>query len=183
MQISENEKRTLMALARSTLEACFHGDPDKIQVPIDLSTPILLQHLPCFVTLMDHGKLRGCIGCLTTDQSLQDNVHEYVQLAAFSDPRFNRLTESELGEVTIDITVLGPLVPLKKKEDIVIGKHGLSVQKGNRRGVLLAHVATEYGWGVQEFLHHTCEKAGLDPTSFDGYEWNMFEEISFSESE
>ena len=54
---------------------------------------------------------------------------------------------------------------MKKPEDylkeIKIGKDGLIIRSSHGSGLLLPQVATEYKWGVEEFLGHLCEKAWL----------------------
>jgi uncharacterized protein (TIGR00296 family) len=48
-------------------------------------------------------------------------------------------------------------------EEVVVGRHGILIQNGAARGLLLPQVATEYGWDRETFLDHTCRKAGLEP--------------------
>lgn len=137
---------------------------------------------PCFVTLTKQGgKLRGCIGTLVSHSSLLANIRRYAQLAAFEDPRFPPLAVSELEEIRIGISVLGPKRPLLDFADIVVGRHGLAVSYNGRRGVLLAKVPVEFSWRVNEFVRQTCVKAGLSPENAKDYRWSYFEEESFEE--
>jgi uncharacterized protein (TIGR00296 family) len=68
-----------------------------------------------------------------------------------------------LQALAIEVSILGPLEPISPHDDeaIVIGRHGLVVERGSRRGLLLPQVAVEWGWGPGELLAHTCLKAGL----------------------
>jgi AmmeMemoRadiSam system protein A len=87
-------------------------------------------------------------------------VAETARSAAFDDPRFEPVTLDDAPELKIEISVLSPLKPIAP-DDVVIGKHGLVVSYGNRRGLLLPQVPVEWGWNREAFLSQTCLKAGL----------------------
>jgi AmmeMemoRadiSam system protein A len=89
-----------------------------------------------------------------------------AQAAALEDPRFPLVTEKELPDLEIEISVLTPLEKIKDFDDIVIGRDGLYIIKGRYRGLLLPQVAAEYGWTVEEFLEQTCRKAGLPSNAY-----------------
>lgn len=183
--LNHEEKKALLSLSRQTLAECFERDADQILKEFlknyTSRDGALFENQPCFVTLHTRdGRLRGCIGCTETHQRLIDNVYIYTQFAAFRDPRFPPVESHEVDNLIIDIAVLGPPKPLPSLKDVVIGKHGLIVQKGLSQGLLLAKVATEYGWDVDEFLKHTYLKAGL-PENTKNAKIMYFEEISFSE--
>ena len=80
-----------------------------------------------------------------------------------ADPRFAPVSPAELEGISIDISVLGPLEPIDPRipDSIVIGRHGLVVEQGRHRGLLLPQVAPEWGWTTNQFLAQTCVKAGL----------------------
>ena len=84
-----------------------------------------------------------------------------AEAAAFRDPRFGPVRESELSELEFEISVLTPLKKIKDVNEIQVGKHGIYLKRGWYSGLLLPQVATEYGWDRQTFLEHTCQKAGL----------------------
>jgi AmmeMemoRadiSam system protein A len=92
---------------------------------------------------------------------LIDTVAEAAQSSAFSDPRFPALTQRELREIDIEISVLSPMQNIESVEEIQVGTHGIMLRNGSRSGLLLPQVATEYGWDLETFLTHTCYKAGL----------------------
>jgi AmmeMemoRadiSam system protein A len=92
--------------------------------------------------------------------SLYRTVPETARSAAFDDPRFTPVTADEVAGLEIEISVLSPLLPINPKE-IVVGRHGLVIQKGLRRGLLLPQVPVEWGWDRETFLVQTCKKAGL----------------------
>jgi hypothetical protein len=114
-----------------------------------------------FVTLKKNGRLRGCIGNLEANRPLPQTVAEIARAAAFNDPRFQPVTREEISQLKIEISVLTPLRRIQGAGNIRVGDHGLVVDDGTGRGLLLPQVAEEYGWDATAFLEHTCEKAGL----------------------
>jgi AmmeMemoRadiSam system protein A len=98
--------------------------------------------------------------------------------AATGDPRFPSLTESELDQITLEISVLSPVEQIDDINKIQVGKHGLIIRKGFNAGLLLPQVAIEYNWTRQEFLEHTCLKAGLGPN-----QWKQGAKISIFSAE
>lgn len=142
---------------------------------------VLKQH-PCFVTIETKaGRLRGCIGSMVAFNPLYLNVFHMTRQAAFEDPRFRRVEAREVADLLLHIAVLGPLRPLKSLDELEIGKQGLQVSYGTKRGVLLASVAVDHGFSKEEFLQQTCVKAGIDPAK-GTYEVQTFDEISFGET-
>ena len=114
-----------------------------------------------FVSLYVEDDLRGCIGYLERDLPLVQVIERCAVSAAVSDPRFPSLSAPEWSRTTIEISVLGPIEPVAEITEIEIGRHGLVAEQGQRRGLLLPQVATEWGWSREEFIQHTCRKAGL----------------------
>ncbi len=94
--------------------------------------------------------------------------------AATEDPRFPPVEAGELDNVDIEITVLSPLRPLPRPDSVIVGKHGLVIRKGFRSGLLLPQVPVEQGWGREQFLTHTCLKAGLPPSSYKEKDAQLF---------
>jgi AmmeMemoRadiSam system protein A len=92
-------------------------------------------------------------------------AEEVVRCAANSasqDPRFAAVSADELPELQLEVSVLGPLERIDAAPDaFTVGVHGLVVERGARRGLLLPQVATEWGWTPAQFLRQTCVKAGL----------------------
>jgi len=177
MLLTEAEQTTLLKLAKDSVQIASPAAmvPEKM-------TSRLKEPLPCFVTLLTkRNQLRGCIGCMQTDSPLYQNVAEYACHAAFRDPRFPPVQGPEINQLKFEISVLGPLKPLKNLDSIEIGKHGLRVDDGSQSGVLLAKVATQHQWTRKEFQEHTCLKADLDSKQADTYRWSYFEEFSFGE--
>jgi AmmeMemoRadiSam system protein A len=120
-----------------------------------------------FVTLTEGGSLRGCMGCLEADRPLGETVASAGASAAVRDPRFLPVTERELPAIHIDVSVLGPAVPLREPAAFRPGIDGIIVAREGRRALLLPEVATDLGWGTRQMLDAVCEKAGLE-----GHAWH-----------
>ena len=158
--LSENEQGIALRIARETLKAAF--DKKEYQLPAVLPE-IFQEKRGVFVTLRKQGGLKGCIGNFTPDIGLAQNIQEMAKAAAFSDPRFMPLTEGELKDVEIEISVLSPMQKIIDPNLIEVGKHGVYVKKGARGGVYLPQVAIEQSWTREQFLNSLCEeKAGLN---------------------
>ena len=152
------EKRILHRIARRAIEDVARGKP----VPeFTVDSQALKEMKGVFVTLKKRGQLRGCIGYTKGVKPLYKIVGEMAAAAAFHDPRFNPVTEAELSDLEIEISVLTPMKRIKDVEEIEVGKHGILIERGFHSGLLLPQVATEYGWDRTTFLEHTCLKAGL----------------------
>ncbi len=181
MQLTNEEKKFLLKLARDTIWAALNHQPlPEVSPPSE----ILKKRCGTFVTLHKHGQLRGCIGSLIGERPLYLTVQQMSIEAAFRDPRFPPLTKEEYEEIDIEISVLSPLQRITDVEQIEVGKHGIFLIKGFYRGVLLPQVATEYGWDRYQFLDHTCLKAGLPPGCWQsGAEIYIFSANVFSEKD
>ncbi len=122
----------------------------------------------CFVTLHSHGELRGCIGSLQAHQPLLDDVAYNAFAAAFSDPRFPPLRESELPGLEIHLSLLSEATPIDflSEEDLLQqlrpGEDGLVLEEGRRRGTFLPSVWEQLPTN-ELFLRHLKQKAGLPP--------------------
>jgi AmmeMemoRadiSam system protein A len=120
-----------------------------------------------FVTWKKDGQLRGCIGSIEPVRPLWADVQANAVHALLDDPRFPPATADELARLDLEISVLSPFVPVADPLHAVeIGVHGLLVERGPRRGILLPQVPVEWGWDVPTFLGHACRKAGLPPDAW-----------------
>ena len=160
MNFTEQEKKNMLALVRTTLQDYLAGGKEK-----NTSVPekSLLQKSGAFVTLHKlNGELRGCIGQMVSREPLYKTLIRMAKEAAFSDPRFDPLTKKELPAIKIEISVLSPMKQIKNAAEIELGIHGVLVQKGDFSGVFLPQVAVETGWNLEEFMNNLCAgKAGL----------------------
>jgi len=154
--LSETDKSTLLKLARECLQAGVHGE--KPSKP-DLSgfSDILKTNCGAFVTLHIKGHLRGCIGCMTGEMPLYKMVQEMAVSSAMHDYRFEPVRSSELDLIDIEISVLSPLQKIEDASEIVLGKHGILIEKGRNHGVFLPQVATETGWTLEQYLGHCAQ--------------------------
>jgi AmmeMemoRadiSam system protein A len=155
--LTAQERNSLLEVARRAIVDQLAGRPE--------ATPALdgvFGRLSgVFVSLHNHGDLRGCIGYPDGGQPLGVTVPRCAVSAATSDTRFAAVTVSELPEVDIEISVLTPVERVTNPADIEIGRDGLIAEQHGRRGLLLPQVATEWGWDRDAFLAQTCVKAGL----------------------
>jgi uncharacterized protein (TIGR00296 family) len=144
-----------------------------------------------FVTLTTHprGDLRGCIGYPEPLLALEDALRDSAVSACSRDPRFPPVKRDELDTISIEVSLLTPPEEIKVKKPaelpmhVVVGSDGLIVQRGLNRGLLLPQVPVEWEWGPEEFLSHTCLKAGLTPDAWlrDGTKVFKFQAEVFSE--
>jgi len=156
-QLSGEDRRLLLRLAREAIAAHLRGSP----APQDETPTALDVRAGVFVTVKLHGQLRGCIGIPEPSQPLRQVVQHCAVAAAFEDPRFSALRLDELPSTTLEISVLSNFQTVTDPGDIAVGRHGLIIERGPCRGLLLPQVAVEHRWTVAQFLEHTCRKAGL----------------------
>jgi len=159
MMFTDEQQRTLVEIARQAVARGVSGAGPG-DVPSMAGLP---EATGAFVTLKKHGELRGCIGTLECRLTLPEEVARVAVSAALEDPRFEPVRAAELSDLDVEVSVLGPLERIDPRDPsaIEIGRHGLVVEQGWRRGLLLPQVATEWGWDREAFLEQTCVKAGL----------------------
>ncbi|MBN2361054.1 MAG: AmmeMemoRadiSam system protein A [Deltaproteobacteria bacterium] len=177
--LSSDDRRALLAVARHTVCAA-------VGAPQTGSDPQPAADLPsngAFVTLHRRGQLRGCIGTFTSGPSVVATIREMAAASALRDPRFYPVGPDELDEIDIEISLLTPLEEIADPQQIEVGRHGICVERGFNRGVLLPQVATENGWDRDTFLSQTCLKAGLPPATWrsGGLKIEVFEAAVFGE--
>ena len=146
---------------------------------------LLFKRLGCFVTFRtkQSDDLRGCVGIIESTERLYRNVIEYAVYSATKDPRFPAINERELKNLNIEISVMGEVRDLHQLDDIEIGVHGLIVERGMSRGLLLPQVAHEHGWDRKLFVEQVCLKAGLAAYDSEDKETKLFFFDSFCFSE
>ncbi|MFY1112252.1 MAG: TIGR00296 family protein [Methanosarcinaceae archaeon] len=190
--LTETEGKTAVKLARATIESYFEGTgKEDFEPPLgdfDLS-PVFEEQRGVFVTLTEHGLLRGCIGHPYPDSPLKEAIVDSAISAATRDPRFPPVGKAEMKDIVVEVTVLTPpekidAIPEELPELIEIGRHGLIVKQGFYQGLLLPQVAPENNFDALDFLSHTCMKAGLSPDAWlTGAEVYWFEGQIFKEKE
>lgn len=151
-------RAALLALARQAiLAAVGAGARPLIEAGLAASLPA---RGGVFVSLYRHGRLRGCVGRIRELPNLAEATCECAVAAAMDDPRFNPLTPDECDGLRLEISALSAC-QAARAEDVLPGTHGIAVERGYHRGVLLPQVATRYNWTRERFLEETCLKAGL----------------------
>ena len=159
-KLEGSDRKRLLDLACAAVEATATRGPRPTLEEGDL-TPNLLAPAAAFVTLHEGGQLRGCIGMMRYEMPLWSNVRDSAIAAARDDPRFLPVAASELPEIDLDISVLEPPARIPDARQFVVGRHGIVVERGGCRALLLPQVAAEMGWGAEQMLEAVCRKAGL----------------------
>ncbi len=170
MGLTKDEKRSLLGIARASIEAELAGK----KPPAAKGQGALEEHRGAFVSLKKRGRLRGCIGFIEAKKPLVRTVEEMAIAAAFQDPRFSPLRKEELKDVQLEISVLTPLRKIADVGEIEVGTHGLYIRRGGCAGLLLPQVATEWRWDRGTFLMETCCKAGLEPDAWRDAETEIY---------
>ena len=168
--ISEDAGQYLLELSKDCIKY-FLENGKKMKKPENYPSE-LDEDLGVFVTLNKNNNLRGCIGYPEPIKSAIDATMDVALSAAFNDPRFPEVSEKEFEELDFEVTVLTKpeLIeiahPDQYFDEIEIGRDGLIIQKGYARGLLLPQVATENNFTIEDFLDHTCMKAGISADSW-----------------
>ncbi len=178
---SRSDQAVLLKTARETLEKYLKDrkmpDFDAGSFPKTLNI-----HAGAFVTLKEHGSLRGCIGRFSSNLPLWRLISELSVSSATEDNRFEPVAASELNKLQIEISVLSPMRKISSPNEIILGKHGIYIKKGYYSGTFLPQVATETGWEVEEFLGHCArDKAGIGWDGWKTAELYTYEAFVFGE--
>ncbi|MFQ5643409.1 MAG: AmmeMemoRadiSam system protein A [Thiogranum sp.] len=167
MPLSEQQRAALLDTAwRSIRHGLAHGTP--LHVDPAKFDHALTGNGASFVTLHAQGVLRGCIGSLEAFRPLVNDVAENAFAAAFRDPRFAPVEQAEMGNIKLDISVLGKPEALEFSsqqdllEQIRPGLDGLILKDGPRRGTFLPSVWESLP-AREDFLRQLKLKAGLPP--------------------
>ena len=171
--LNKAQQDKLLVLAR---EAIAYYLENKRFLAADTDDPALEQKAGVFVTLRtrwepvlphdEAARLRGCIGHTAADERLIELVPVMAVKAALRDPRFPPVTAVELPKLHIEISLLSLLTPVTDVEKIELGVHGLVIESGAKRGLLLPQVPGMFGWSREEYLEAICRKAGLRPSAW-----------------
>jgi len=173
--LNSDEKLTLLEVARKTLESSVKEGkrPDLNSGEYTLSQT-LKNKRGVFVTLNKNGNLRGCIGHIQPREQLFDAVIDNTINSSMNDARFKPVSEDELPDIEIDISVLSPIKKISGAEKFITGKHGIIIRLGGMKAVFLPQVATEQGWDREETLAQLCNKAGLPSYAWKDDEMEFF---------
>jgi AmmeMemoRadiSam system radical SAM enzyme/AmmeMemoRadiSam system protein B/AmmeMemoRadiSam system protein A len=127
--------------------------------------------LGCFVSIKRKGRLRGCCGFLGRTNVLRQALVESATSSAIGDVRMPSIVPEELPHLDFEIWLLYAMRAVIEQGDervkaVEIGRHGLQIQLGQSRGLLLPGVATDHGFDAPTFLQQVCVKAGLPATAW-----------------
>lgn len=182
-QLKPEERRLLLVCARTAIENAVTGSPtsnrpeqpQRIQENTPLSAsgpPALDEPARVFVSVYHGESLRGCIGLVHTARPLREAVAKMAVSAATRDPRFPPMAVSELAELGIEISILGPFVPIPQARRnaaasfLTTGEHGVHLELDEKGALFLPQVATKFGWDASEFLDRLTTKAELEPEAW-----------------
>jgi len=187
IQLSDSDGVVLVKTARRAVTG-FLSNGNRIKLEPDLEEKFSFNS-GVFVTLNNPDGLRGCIGFPMPEKKLAHAIVDGAIAAATEDPRFPSVKTNELNDIVFEVTVLTPPIvvdvsdPMEYLEKIKVGRDGLIIRHSFSSGLLLPQVPVEYGWNVEEFLQHTCEKAGLsrDTWKNESVKIEKFEGIIFKE--
>jgi len=167
------DKHALLQLARETIRASLANDP--LPEPPAIATA----DEPfggAFVTIKNHGRLRGCIGRFGSEGNLPETVQR-MAVASLNDPRFLNapVRLDELDELDIEISILSSMTKTDDPMSLVPGVHGVHIRQGFQSGCFLPQVATEQKWDTEELLSRCCAgKAGLSADAWKSPETEVF---------
>ncbi len=162
--VSKEDAKKLIDLAKKAVSDIFEGNVTDAEEYLKKN---FSDNKGIFVTINKKGQLRGCMGMVDAVYPLYEGVIKLAAAAAFEDPRFPQVEKDELDDLEFELTILSERkkIDVKKPEDylekIKIGRDGLMIKGNLGSGLLLPQVPIEQGWGVEEFLGHVCEKAGM----------------------
>jgi len=172
--LSEEQGQLLVKLARQTLEEHFakqipQNEIDRLNAA--LTDPCFNLSCGTFVTLTIDGQLRGCIGNLTSSESLVSGVRRNTINAAFHDPRFSPLSVSDLDRIAIEVSILSEPRKLHYRDPADLLKKlrpnidGVIIRKDLASATFLPQVWEQLPQ-PQDLLAHLCRKAGLTPDAW-----------------
>jgi AmmeMemoRadiSam system protein A len=177
--LSTVDRAALLGIARGAVLAHLGVAP----APALPTAGPLAEERGAFVTLHVDGELRGCIGTFRPQGSLAATVARMAVAAASEDPRFPKVEPADVASLRVAVSALAPPRRLADPRAVRVGEQGLVVRRGWHRGTLLPRVAVEHGWDAEQFLKHTCLKAGLPPRAWEepDVEIEAFEAEEFGE--
>jgi len=181
--LTDEDKKQLLALARKTI---VYGLKN-LRVPqeSELDVPVseaMKSPRAAFVTLEKNHQLRGCIGDIFPQRPLYKSIMRNAINAAFGDRRFSPVNDTEVNDITIEISALTVPEPVNSYEEIRIGIDGVVLNKDDHSAVFLPQVAPEQGWDVNQMLTHLSVKAGLPSDAWkEGASFLVFQADVFGE--
>jgi uncharacterized protein len=189
IKFSYTEKSLLLQIARDSITRALQDEDQRNLDPEDYP-PHLREPGASFVTLTIKGVLRGCIGSIEISQPLVIDVRDRALAAAFEDPRFPPLSEHELNDVEIEISVLTSPESLIYQDPAELpdllrpGVDGVILRHQYRRATFLPQV-WETLPSPELFLGRLCQKMGLPADTWKRFpmEVETYQVEKFTEDE
>ncbi|MTI12892.1 AmmeMemoRadiSam system protein A [Sansalvadorimonas verongulae] len=166
---SDNEKQQILALTKSAIQMAVQGRTEQ-QILCQFSQePFYLTEVrACFISLHKGSQLRGCIGSLDAYRPLKEDIVHNAVSAALYDRRFPPLTEAEFDSITVEVSILSPVMPMHVRDEADLLNQlqpyidGLIIDDGKgHRATFLPQVWKQLP-DKKEFLSHLKKKAGLE---------------------
>jgi AmmeMemoRadiSam system protein A len=166
--LTEEQGKALLWLARETItrKLGLEAHEPEPKIAACLQDAELQYKRGTFVSLKEHGELRGCIGCLVATDAMVEEVKRNALHAAFDDSRFRPLEKEELGAIEMEVSILTAPTPLAyaSPEELLralrVGIDGVIILQGGRSATFLPQVWQQLP-DPQDFLSHLCQKACL----------------------
>ena len=160
---SREAEDAFVRLARASVENAVRGGR-RLPIPDGLPEELLSRKAGAFVSIHEHGRLRGCIGTIqpVTDCLAEEIIGNAVS-ASLRDPRFDPITPRELPWLEISVDVLGAPEPIASQDELDVKRYGVIVTQGRKRGLLLPDL--EGVDTVAQQVEIACRKAGITPGS------------------
>jgi MEMO1 family protein len=181
--LSGEEKTALLKLARHSVDSWVRTQERSTPATAGIQlTDRMKEDFGAFVTLKTGDRLRGCIGTIVPVKPLYKAVIDNGINAAHFDRRFPKVQPEELEKIGVEVSVLTPPVEIDDYRGIILGKHGVIIEKSGHSAVFLPQVAPEQGWTLADTLSHLSRKAGLGHDGWrEGAEFKVFEALVFHE--
>lgn len=170
--LTSKDKQELLKIARLSVETAVRSGR-RYEPPVPQS-PALLEERGAFVTLTEHGELRGCIGYGSAHEPLYLAVRDVARFAALQDRRFSPVSTGELNVLEYEVSVLSPFRRVRDVKEIQVGRHGLVLRKGYNEGYLLPQVPVEQRWDRGTFLEQIALKANLPRNAWKDDDADLF---------
>jgi AmmeMemoRadiSam system protein A len=179
--ITQQTQKYLIGVVRSTINHKLkHGELLQTSQLPEYGDPVIHEKRGVFVTLKLNNRLRGCVGCVVANRTLLEQTIHQANNAAFNDQRFSPV--EHMKDILCEISVLSPARAVKSFNQIDISKHGIILEKNNRRALFLPKVAKENNWSLEHTLMRLCDKAGLETNQWrTGASFEVFEAFEFKE--
>lgn len=161
VQAARANEDPYVTLARASVEH-FVREGTPLPRPEDLPEEMLTQRAGVFVSLHEHGRLRGCIGTIgPVTPCIADEIIRNGISACSEDPRFDPVRPAELDQLEISVDVLGEAEDIASISELDPQRYGVIVTNGMRRGLLLPML--DGVDTIEEQVDIACRKGGIAP--------------------